>query len=81
MTPITDPMKPPFTEAVRRVLAEMNDPRLTDDLLFLEAWEMRPSTNLGQALRASQIRRANPALVAEIGAELQRLTKPARQRA
>jgi hypothetical protein len=40
------------------------------DLLFLEAWEIRPSAHLGATLRASQIRRANPSLAAEIDAEL-----------
>jgi hypothetical protein len=40
-------------------------------LLFLEAWEMHRSANLGATLRANQIRRANPGLVAEIERELQ----------
>jgi hypothetical protein len=48
----------------------MKDPRIADDLLFLEAWEIRPSGHLGVTLRASQIRRANPGLTAEIDAEL-----------
>jgi len=40
------------------------------DLLFLEAWELHPSSHLGVTLRASQIRRANPDLAAAIDAEL-----------
>jgi hypothetical protein len=48
----------------------MNDPQARSDLLFLEAWEMHRPPNLGATLRASQIRRANPGLVAEIEREL-----------
>jgi hypothetical protein len=40
------------------------------DLLFLEAWEIQPSSHVGSALRASQIRRANPGLAEEISDEL-----------
>ncbi len=62
--------RPPFTQAVRRALQDARDSRLEADLLFLEAWEIHPSPHLGVTLRASQIRRANPALAAEIDAEL-----------
>ena len=60
----------PFTLAVRDALQGINDSQIESDLLFLEAWEMHPSSNLGVTLRASQIRRANPGLAAAIGAEL-----------
>lgn len=62
--------KPPYTQAVRRALQGVRDSVTEDDLLFLEAWEIRPSPLLGVTLRAGQIRRANPALAAEIDAEL-----------
>jgi hypothetical protein len=45
--------------------------------LFLEAWEMHPSPDLGVTLKASQIRRANPSLAAAIDAELK--GKPTRK--
>ena len=64
------PPKPPFTQAVRRALQGVRDTRMEADLLFLEAWEIHSSPHLGVTLRASQIRRANPALAAEIDAEL-----------
>lgn len=60
----------PRTEAVRRVLRGTNNPAMESDLLFLEAWELWRTRDLGTTLRASQIRRANPALAAEIQAEL-----------
>jgi hypothetical protein len=62
--------KPPFTLAVRQALRGANNATMEADLLFLEAWEMHPSSNLGVTLRASQIRRANPELSAAIDAEL-----------
>jgi hypothetical protein len=62
--------KRPFTLAVRQALQGTNNSQIEDDLLFLEAWEMHPSSNLGVTLKASQIRRANPGLAAAIGAEL-----------
>ena len=70
MTPAAHSMGPPYTEAVRRALQGISDPRLAADLLFLEAWERDPVANLGVTLRAGQIRRANPGLAAAIGAEL-----------
>ena len=69
--------KPPFTLAVRQALQNANNSRLEEDLLFLEAWEMHPSSNLGVTLKASQIRRANPDLAAAIDAELK--AKPIRK--
>ena len=58
------------THAVRQALQGVNNYQIEADLLFLEAWEMHPSSHLGVTLRASQIRRANPDLAAAIGAEL-----------
>ena len=63
-------LRPPYTQAVRKALQEANNSGKEADLLFLEAWEMRPEPLLGATLRASQIRRANPGLAAEIDAEL-----------
>lgn len=70
MLTVSSPRKPPFTFAVRQALQGVNDSVMEADLLFLEAWEIQPSTNLGITLRASQIRRANPDLAAAIDAEL-----------
>jgi hypothetical protein len=62
--------RPPFTLAVRRALQGVNNSAIEADLLFLEAWEIHPTPDLGATFRASQIRRANPDLVAAIDAEL-----------
>jgi len=62
--------KPPYTAAVRKALLGVKNSAALADLLFLEAWEMRPSGDLGATLRAGQIRRANPGLAAAIDAEL-----------
>ena len=62
--------RPPYTLAVQQALQGVNNSQLEADLLFLEAWEMHPSSHIGVTLRASQIRRANPALAAAIDAEL-----------
>lgn len=70
MGPTSDIQKPPFTMAVRQALQGVNNSLIEADLLFLEAWEMRPSLHLGVALRAGQIRRANPDLAAAIHAEI-----------
>ncbi len=70
MSPAAQTMGPPYTKAVRRALQGISDPSRAADLLFLEAWEMQPTANLGVTLRAGQIRRANPGLAAEINAEL-----------
>ena len=70
MLTISSVQKPPFTLAVRQALQGINNSQIEADLLFLEAWEMHPSSHLGATLRASQIRRANPGLAAAIDAEL-----------
>ena len=62
--------KPPFTVAIREALRGVNNSLVEADLLFLEAWEMAPTSQLGAALRVTQIRRANPNLSAAITAEL-----------
>lgn len=59
----------PRTAALARVFAQV-DQAAANDLLFLESWEMRPGSSLGAAFRAQQLRRANPALAAEIRDEL-----------
>jgi hypothetical protein len=66
--------KPPFTMAVRQALQGVDNALIEADFLFLEAWEMHPSSQLGMTLRASQIRRANRALAAAIDAELKAAT-------
>jgi len=68
----TRPHEPaqPSTAAVRNALLGAGNPSAKADLLFLEAWEIHPSGDLGATLRASQIRRANPGLAAAIEAEL-----------
>ncbi|PWT92868.1 MAG: hypothetical protein C5B56_01675 [Proteobacteria bacterium] len=58
------------TTALKRVLAGIRDDAATNDLLFLERWEIQPWPGLGAALRVGQIRRANPRLAAEIRAEI-----------
>jgi hypothetical protein len=70
MLSIQSVQRPPFTLAVRHALQGVSDSAIEADLLFLEAWEMHPSSHLGVTLRASQIRRANPGLAAAIDAEL-----------
>jgi hypothetical protein len=63
----------PHTDAVRRTLRGAYDTMMAADLMFLEAWEIHRPRDLGATLRAAQIRRANPALAAEIHAELARV--------
>jgi hypothetical protein len=58
------------TRAVSLALRDTRDARTRSDLLFLEAWEIDRPTDLGATLRAGQIRRANPGLVAAIEREL-----------
>lgn len=65
-------MPVPRTAALRRVLRQVRDETSANDLLFLESWELNPAPGAGPALRVGQIRRANPALAAEIRAELDR---------
>jgi hypothetical protein len=60
----------PRTEAVRRALRSIEGPGAMADLLFLEASQWIGPRDLANLLRAGQIRRANPELVAEIEAEL-----------
>lgn len=62
----------PCTVTIARALAGTRSHTASDDLLFLEAWERGASTDLSAMLRAAQIRRANPALAAELRAELSR---------
>lgn len=61
----------PRTSAVRKAMDGGSD-ALAADLLFLESWRMGESPLPGAMLRAGQISRANPALLAEIDAELRR---------
>ena len=67
-----EPLTAARTEALRRVLGVAGSRASADDLLFLEAWEAQPYPLIGATLRAYQIRRANPALAAEIHAEMAR---------
>ncbi len=60
----------PLTSAVKRALAEVPGPTMLADLMFLERWEIAPIPGAAAALRVSQIRRANPDLVAAVRAEL-----------
>jgi len=60
----------PLTSAVKRAVAEVRSPAMLADLLFLERWEIAPIPGSAAALRVSQIRRANPDLVAAVRAEL-----------
>ena len=62
----------PRTEALRRALRQIHDEGAAADLLFLEHWQTQSKPDIAASLRASQIRRANPVLAAEIHAELTR---------
>jgi hypothetical protein len=62
----------PRTEALRRALQKVHDEAAAADLLFLEYWQIQRIPDVAASLRASQIRRANPTLAAEIHAELTR---------
>ena len=62
----------PRTEALRRALQQVSDEAEAADLLFLEDWQRQRRPGVAANLRASQIRRANPALAAEIHGELTR---------
>jgi hypothetical protein len=55
-------------DALLQALEKYRDHSATSDLLFLMAWEIRPTSNLGIVLRIAQIRRANPVLAAELRA-------------
>jgi hypothetical protein len=60
------------TAALRHALGEVTDAHAAEDLLFLESWEANSVFSVATVLRASQVRRANPHLAAEIRAELRR---------
>ena len=60
------------THAVLRALSGERDASRLSDLVFLELWERSPIPGAAAALRINQIRRANPALAAEVRAELGR---------
>ena len=62
----------PRTEALRRALQQVRDAAAAADLLFLEDWQTQLYPGIAACLRASQIRRANPELAAQIDAELRR---------
>ena len=62
----------PRTEALRRALQQVRDEAAAADLLFLEDWQIQLHPGIAACLRASQIRRANPELAAQIDAELRR---------
>jgi hypothetical protein len=62
----------PRTQALRRALQQVSDAAAAADLLFLEQWQTLRHPDIAASLRASQIRRANPGLAAEIHAELNR---------
>lgn len=66
----THPVAAQHTKALQRMLAQPLTWSAVADYMFLEAWEREPSDNAGVALRIGQIRRANPALAAEIRAEI-----------
>lgn len=67
---VATPVAAVHTAAVQRALAVAPDHTSQADLLFLERWEQRAVPGTAAALRAGQIRRANPILAAEIRAEL-----------
>jgi hypothetical protein len=58
------------TKALLRALRFVRDENSAADLMFLEHWELSPIPGVAAALRASQLRRANPELAAEIRAEV-----------
>ena len=62
----------PRTEALRHALLQVHDESVVADLLFLEHWQTQRHSGIAASLRASQIRRANPALAARIHEELNR---------
>ena len=64
------------TEAVRRAVAATRDHTMRADLLFLEQWEMMPIHGPAAALRAAQIRRANPVLAEQVRAEVAQTRSP-----
>jgi hypothetical protein len=69
-TSLADMLSTPLTQALRAALASARDARTAEDLLFLERWELASSPGTADALRAAQLRRANPELAAAIRQEL-----------
>jgi hypothetical protein len=69
-TEMDDFQRLPVTRAVSLALRDAQDPGARSDLLFLETWQIHRPASLAATLRASQIRRANPGLAAEIEREL-----------
>jgi hypothetical protein len=63
-------LAPPRTDAVRRALDSTSEHTAIEDFCFLEAFECQAIPEIAAALRARQIRRANPLLAAELRAEL-----------
>jgi hypothetical protein len=59
-----------LTAVVRRAIRAVHDSATINDLLFLERWELSPTAGTAEALRVSQIRRANPELAAAVRAEI-----------
>ena len=62
MTVNADERRPP-TRAAADALAEVSDPAVRSDLLFLADWQRNGPRGLGSMLRFRQIRRASPALI------------------
>lgn len=60
----------PHTAAVRRALQHADCDAAVADLLFLEAWEASPTSDVCAVLRVAQIRRANPELAQAVRGEL-----------
>ncbi len=58
--------------AAGRALQKPVDDCVVDDWRFMENWQRQAPPSLGAMLRAGQIRRANPVLVAAIEAEVNR---------
>jgi hypothetical protein len=58
------------TGALRGALRRVRDEASAADLLFLEAWEIMPSSSIAAMLRVAQIRRANPELAVQIRDEV-----------
>jgi hypothetical protein len=64
------PRLEPRTAAVRRALEHVHCDAAVADLLFLEAWEASPTSEVGAVLRIAQIRRANRELADAVRGEL-----------
>jgi hypothetical protein len=66
----------PRTAAVRHALQRAHCDATIADLLFLEAWEAAPSSEVAAVLRVAQIRRANPELAEAVRGELAERKRP-----